>query len=263
MGSLVVGLDYSREICLCKNSARQERENSHAEPVRRGKSVHTKKRPACVSVRNALICTFYFVFWIFLSFLLGSTLPSVSTASETIKVLCLGDSLTEGYGVLPEEAYPSLLEKSLHAKGHKNVEVINAGIAGSTTASAWSRLNWQLRANPKILILALGANDGLRGLSLEEVHSNLERAIVLAQERGVTVLLAGMQLPPNYGPKYTEKFRLVYANLAQKHHTALIPFLLDGVAGEKKLNQADGIHPNAAGHRLIAKTVLLHLEPLL
>lgn len=204
-----------------------------------------------------------FALWIFFGFLFCGIFPSVSVASDVTKVLCLGDSLTEGYGVLPEEAYPALLEKHLHANGHKNVEVINAGIAGSTTASAWSRLNWQLRAKPKILILALGANDGLRGLSLEEVHDNLERAIVLAQERGVTVLLAGMQLPPNYGPDYTKKFMSVYAELAQKHRVALIPFLLDGVAGEKEFNQADGIHPNAAGHRIIAETVLRHLEPLL
>lgn len=195
----------------------------------------------------------------------GAGLGAAHADPGVRKVLCLGDSLTEGYGVLPEEAYPALLAARLRAKGHAKIEVINAGVSGSTTASAVARLNWQLRAKvkPKILILALGANDGLRGLPVTEAEHNLERAILLAKENGMTVLLAGMQLPPNYGPDYTQAFATMYRELAKRQGVALIPFLLEGVGGEPQLNQADGIHPNAAGHRIITDTVLRYLEPLL
>ncbi len=205
------------------------------------------------------------VLWLFMSGWCAGVLNLAHAGPEPLRILCLGDSLTEGYGVLPEEAYPALLAVRLREKGYTNLEVVNAGISGSTTASAESRLNWQLRAKvkPKILILALGANDGLRGLPVAQAQRNLEKAIVLAKANGVTVLLAGMQLPPNYGPSYTKEFLAMYHELAQKQNVALIPFLLDGVAGEANLNQADGIHPNAAGHRILAETVLRALEPLL
>ena len=179
-------------------------------------------------------------------------------------ILFLGDSLTAGLGVEPEEAYPHLLGQMLVADGIE-VRIVNGGQSGSTTASALGRLNWYARAKPDILFLALGANDGLRGLTIEEMGKNLDAVIAAAQARGMRVLLAGMELPPNYGPEYTEAFRRVYADLAERYRVPLLPFLLAGVGGSPSLNQADGIHPNAEGHQRIARHVLpflkAHLQP--
>lgn len=178
-------------------------------------------------------------------------------------ILCLGDSLTEGYGVAPEQAFPSLVERRLQQAGHPGARVINAGISGSTSASAASRLRWQLRAGPDVLILALGANDGLRGLDLAATRKNLDEAIALARSAGVRVVLAGMKLPPNYGPTYTRAFEALYRELADARDVALIPFLLEGVAARPELNLGDGIHPNARGHERVADNVLAVLLPLL
>lgn len=179
------------------------------------------------------------------------------------EIICLGDSLTAGYGIEKDKAYPKLLEIKLKAKG-KDVKVLNGGVSGSTTASGKTRLNWFLKkAKPKILILALGANDGLRGLKLASSEKNLEEIITLAKSRDIQVLLAGMQLPPNYGEDYTKAFRSMYSNLKKKHDLPIIPFLLKGVGGKKELNIEDGIHPNEKGHEVIANTVLEYLEPLL
>jgi acyl-CoA thioesterase-1 len=144
-----------------------------------------------------------------------------------------------------------LEEKQMH-----HIIVTNGSISGSTTASAVSRLKWFLRAKPDILVLALGANDGLRGLPLDEMAKNLDNAIVLAKENQIRVILAGMEIPPNYGPEYTKAFREVFPALARRHQLEFIPFLLENVAGDPSLNQADGIHPNARGHRIIAAHVL-------
>jgi acyl-CoA thioesterase-1 len=178
-------------------------------------------------------------------------------------VLCLGDSLTEGQGVAPEQAWPSVLERRLRASGHPGARVVNAGISGSTSASAVSRLKWQLRAQPDLLILALGANDGLRGVDVAATRRNLDEAIRLARDAGVRVVLAGMQLPPNYGPAYTRDFRALFVDLAKQHEIALIPFLLEGVAARPELNLADGIHPNARGYERVAENVFDVLKPLL
>ncbi|MGA1597589.1 MAG: arylesterase [bacterium] len=185
-----------------------------------------------------------------------------SSTWATVRILALGDSLTEGYGVEKDEAYPFLLEQALRDRGH-DVEVVNAGISGSTSASALGRLKWYLRAKPDILILALGANDGLRGLSVAKMQQNLEQTIDLAQSRGMKVLLAGMQMPLNYGPEYTASFREAFPEVAERRQVALIPFLLEGVGGIPEMNIADGIHPNPQGHQVITQTVLQHLEPLL
>lgn len=182
-------------------------------------------------------------------------------AAETI--VCLGDSLTEGYGVAPERSYPSQLEALLRDAGHAGARVVNAGISGSTTASAVSRLRWQLRAEPDVVILALGGNDGLRGLDLAQTRRNLSEAIALARSRGVRVLLAGMKLPPNYGRDYTRRFEAIYPALAEEHDVALIPFLLEGVAAKPDLNLPDGIHPNARGYEIVVDNVLETLLPLL
>ena len=180
------------------------------------------------------------------------------------RLLFLGDSLTAGFGVEPEEAFPHLVGEGLAAEGFQ-VRIINGGQSGSTSASAVSRLAWHARTKPDILFLALGANDGLRGLTIEQMARNLDAVIIAARERGMRVLLAGMELPPNYGHEYTNAFRQVYIDLAARHQVPLLPFLLKGVGGVAALNQADGIHPNAEGHRRIAQHVLpfvkLHLQP--
>jgi acyl-CoA thioesterase-1 len=182
---------------------------------------------------------------------------------EPLTVLCLGDSLTEGYGLPPKQSYPAVLEARLHEQGYSHVRVINAGISGSTSASAVSRLKWQMRARPDVLILELGANDGLRGVSVEDTRKNLAAAIAMAQEAGTRVLLAGMKMPPNYGPNYTRDFEQTFAGLAEELDVGLIPFFLDGVAGVPRLNLPDGIHPTAEGYRIVVDNVLPHLLPLL
>ena len=171
------------------------------------------------------------------------------------KILFLGDSITSGQGVMREQAYPSIIDKMLREKGYK-VKVFNGSISGSTTASALSRLKWFKRLKVDLLVLALGANDGLRGFPVLKMKSNLDETIVFALKNGMKVILAGMKMPPNYGPSYTKKFEAVYYELAKKHKVVFMPFLLEGVGGNPKLNQADGIHPNSKGQLIIAENVL-------
>jgi acyl-CoA thioesterase-1 len=192
-------------------------------------------------------------------------MPLAAVAADEVTVLCLGDSLTDGYGVPRAEAWPALLEKELKSSALPQVKIINAGISGSTTASGPSRLKWYLKGGkkPAAMILQLGPNDGLRGLDLGSSRKNLREVIKIAKASGVKVLLAGMRIPPNYGAKYTEDFQRMYTELAKSEGVALIPFFLEGVAGERSLNQADGIHPNAAGHKVVVKVVRPHLEALL
>ena len=175
------------------------------------------------------------------------------------RLIVLGDSLTEGYGVSKESAFPALLEVLIQKSG-KNWVVINAGISGSTTASGPSRLQWQLKNKPDMMILALGANDGLRGLPLKETEKNLAKTIELAQKDNVKVIIAGMLLPPNYGEVYRKQFSEMYETLAKKYKTPKIKFLLEGVAGNSKLNQADGVHPNEKGHEVVAEVVFKSIK---
>jgi acyl-CoA thioesterase I len=182
------------------------------------------------------------------------------------KILFLGDSLTEGYGVPAAAAYPAVIDRELKARGYKDLVIVNAGISGSTSASGVARLKWALRSEPKpfILVLALGANDGLRGVDLSATRKNLGDTLHLAKVSGIPhALLAGMLLPPNYGKEYTAGFAAMFPAVARAEGATLIPFLLEGVAADKKLNQADGIHPTVAGHLIVAKTVLKYIEPLL
>ena len=167
-------------------------------------------------------------------------------SGRTIKIVALGDSLTAGYGLQPEQAYPRLLEARLRAQG-LDASVLNAGVSGDTSAGGLRRIDWALESDVRVLIVALGANDALRGLSVGELRQNLAAIIERAQSRGVSVVLAGMEAPPNLGPAYTSAFRRVYRDLAEQYHVELLPFLLDGVAGVAGLNQGDGIHPNAEG----------------
>lgn len=177
-------------------------------------------------------------------------------------VLVLGDSLTEGYHLAKEEAYPYLIEQDLK-KDHPKIKVINGGVSGATTASAMKRLDWYLKAKPDIMILALGANDGLRGLKISEAEKNLSQVIEKARSKDIEVILAGMEIPSNYGEKYRQEFRAIYPKLAKKYDLTLIPFLLENVATVKELNLTDGIHPNPKGHKIMAKTVLKYLGPKL
>ncbi len=190
------------------------------------------------------------------------TTPALATPTT---VLCLGDSLTEGYGLSKEEAWPAVLEGLIKASGRTDVTVINAGISGATSASALSRLKWHLKTikKPAIVILELGPNDGLRGIDPKATEANLVAAIRLAKQSGLRVLLAGMQMPPNYGPGFTEAFRAMFPRIAKSESVELIPFFLDGVAAKPNLNLADGIHPNPAGYKIIAQTVWRSLQPML
>ena len=193
--------------------------------------------------------------------LLAGVSSGVAQAKTTI--VFLGDSLTEGYGLEKTEAFPFLFQQALKAKGYKDIKVINAGISGSTSASAPSRLKWYLRIKPTILVLALGANDGLRGVNPQAMKKNLATTIQLALDRNIQVVLAGMKIPRNYGSQYTREFESVYPELAEEFKIPLIPFLLDGVATHPEMNLPDGIHPNSKGHQIIAKRILEKLLPLL
>ncbi|MBF0155444.1 MAG: arylesterase [Magnetococcales bacterium] len=196
-------------------------------------------------------------------FLLSALLALGNTASaDPPVILCLGDSLTAGQGVSREESYPGLLEKRLRERGHPH-RVINAGVSGDTSAGVWRRLDWTLRSNPSLVILVIGANDGLRGLPLDQMESNIDHILARLQEKKIRVILGGMQIPPNYGDTYTRSFAEIYPRLAKKHAIHLLPFFLDGVAGQPALNQPDGIHPNPQGYRIILNTMWPVLERLL
>jgi acyl-CoA thioesterase-1 len=177
------------------------------------------------------------------------------------RIVVLGDSLTAGLGLAPEQAYPALLQDRVREKG-LGYEVVNAGNSGDTSAAGLSRLDWALDGDVRILVVALGANDGLRGLPVEQLKRNLARIIERAQARGIQVVLAGMEAPPNWGDQYTRAFRDVYPALAAQYRLPFVPFLLEGVAGIERLNQRDGIHPTAEGDRIIADLVWNVLEPL-
>jgi acyl-CoA thioesterase-1 len=177
-------------------------------------------------------------------------------------VVALGDSLTAGLGVAPDEAWPALIEARLRREGYP-YRVVNAGVSGDTTAGGLRRVDWVLKNRPEVAVVALGANDGLRGLGTETMESNLVAIVDRLRGAGARVLVAGMQVPPNYGAAYTRAFSGVFPDVARRTGSALMPFLLDGVAADPRLNLPDGIHPNAAGHRAIAEHLWPHLVALL
>jgi len=179
----------------------------------------------------------------------------ISASAKSNTILFLGDSLTEGLGVSKEDAFPELVENLIRTELNKNIVVINGGVSGSTTSDGLARLKWYMKKKPYLVFLALGTNDGLRGLDLEQSQKNLEEIIIYAQESNAKVLLAGMLIPPNYGPEYSLQFQKMYQKIQVKYKLKSIPFLLDGVAGKKEFNQRDGIHPNEKGHKYIAKKV--------
>ena len=192
-----------------------------------------------------------------------ATAPDPRPATDGGPLLVvLGDSLTAGLGLDAEQAFPALLEQQLRAEGSE-LRVVNAGVSGDTTAAGLRRAEWSLTGDVRVLVVALGGNDGLRGLGVEQMKRNLDEIVSLAKVRGIAVLLAGMEAPPNFGAIYTTQFRNVFRELARDHDVAFMPFLLAGVAGDPALNQADQIHPNAEGAAIVAERVRAALEPLL
>lgn len=178
------------------------------------------------------------------------------------RIVAFGDSLTAGLGVQIDESYPAQLQRRLDSLGY-HYRVINAGVSGDTTAGGLRRVSWILNSKPKLVILELGANDGLRGLPVDESHQNLQQIIRRLREVQVTVILAGMTLPPNYGQAYTTQFETMYQNLAREHQVPFIPFFLEGVGGTSSLNQADGLHPTSEGYTVVVEHLLKVLRPVL
>lgn len=176
-------------------------------------------------------------------------------------ILCLGDSITAGYGLPEDQSYPALLQARLKAMGLP-WRVVNAGVSGDTSAGGLARMDWLLKQHIDVMLVALGGNDGLRGLSTEQLHDNLAAIIEKGQAAGAKVVLAGMHMPTNYGADYTRRFDAVYTDLARQYQVPLIPFLLDGVALHPNLNQADGIHPTQQGAKIVEATVWKALAPL-
>ena len=204
--------------------------------------------------QTVVICFFILAVWI-LSGCDNSSPEAAAPArlpAETPQgvIVCMGDSLTAGYGLDEDQAYPALLEKQLHEAG-LSYTVINAGISGETSSGALSRLDWMLTLDPDIVILETGANDGLRGVDPALTRRNIEAIVAALQSRGITVVLAGMKMVRNLGLDFTRAFSAIYPEIARQSDLILMPFFLEGVAGRPGLNQADGIHPTPEGYRII------------
>ena len=194
---------------------------------------------------------------------LAVALPLVQPAAATERVIvAFGDSLTAGLGVAPDNSYPAQLQAKLRAEGY-DYRVVNAGASGDTTAGGLRRVDWALKSKPALVIVALGANDAMRGQNLASVRANLDAIVARFQKSGARVLVAGMEVPPNYGARYAAEFRRLYVDVASKRGAALMPFLLDGVAGDPRLNQPDGIHPTAEGYRVVVDHLWPYVSPLL
>jgi acyl-CoA thioesterase-1 len=192
----------------------------------------------------------------------ASTAAAPAPASTRPRIVFLGDSLTAGLGLDAEQSVPSLVQKHLDAEGYK-YEVVNAGVSGDTSAGGLRRLEWSLDGDVRILVVELGANDGLRGLPVAQMKQNLQTIVQTARKRGIDVLLTGMEAPPNYGVAYTSEFRRVFRDLAAQERVAFMPFFLYEVAGIPTLNIADGIHPNPAGARIVEANLWRSLKPLI
>ncbi len=193
-------------------------------------------------------------------------IAGLSVAGEALaaaqRLLLFGDSLTAGYGLPEDQGFAAQLQRALDARGH-SVEVINAGVSGDTSAGGLARLGWSLDSNPTHAVVELGANDALRGLDPAAMERNLDGIITGLQDAGVKVLLAGMAAPRNLGPEYREAFEGAFVRLAAKHDITLYPFFLEGLPGNEKLIQADGLHPNAAGVAVIVERIMPSIETLL
>ena len=197
-----------------------------------------------------------FIFFLFI-FVTGA-------APQPKLILFLGDSITAGYGLEPSQAYPALIQEKIDAKRWQ-FKTVNAGQSGDTSAGGLNRMDWLLRSRIDILVLELGANDGLRGLPVESTKNNLQGIIDRAKTKypDARIIIAGMKVPPNMGKDYGNRFEAIFSELAKKNQTALIPFVLQGVGGVRELNLPDGIHPSAKGHEIVASNVWKVLEPVL
>lgn len=198
-----------------------------------------------------------------LSILFGFCLLTAAAPQPKI-VLFLGDSVTAGYGLEPSQAYPALIQEKIDAK-RWHFKTVNAGQSGDTSSGGLNRMDWLLRSRVEVLVLELGGNDGLRGLPVETTKKNLQAIIDRTKKKypDAKIILAGMKVPPNMGSDYTKRFEAIFAELAKKNKTALIPFILQGVGGVRELNLPDGIHPTAKGHEIVAANVWKVLEPVL
>jgi len=199
---------------------------------------------------------------VFLVWVLFLFFPANLVGGSSPVILAFGNSLTAGFGVPDAESYPARLQNILIKNGYTH-KVVNAGVSGDTTAGGVRRIKWLMKNNPEIVILELGANDGLRGLSIKEMESNLEHIIVVCKESGAKVLLTGMKAPPNYGEEYTVEFEKTFFRLAEKHKLPLVPFFLEGVAGVREHTQPDGIHPLGSGYEIVVQTIWKYLKPLI
>ena len=187
--------------------------------------------------------------------------PAAASGAD-FRIVAFGDSLTAGLGLPLEQAFPARLQERIELAGYR-AQVVNAGVSGETTAGGLRRIDWSLEGDVHVLILALGGNDGLRGLPVGQMRDNLARMIEAALDSGARVLLAGMEAPPNFGADYADRFRAAFRQLAAEYDVVFVPFLLEGVAGVAELNQADGIHPNAEGAERVAAHIWPALEPML
>ena len=187
-----------------------------------------------------------------------------ATSQPAKTILFFGNSLTAGYGLDPSESFPSLIQQKIDS-AHLDFKSVNAGVSGETSAGGAARIDWILKQPLDVFVLELGANDGLRGIPVGETKKNLQLIIDKVKKTypGAKLVLAGMQIPPNMGQEYSVKFRNLYPQLAKENNTAFVPFLLEGVGGIRSLNQQDGIHPTAAGAKIVAQNVWKVLEPLL
>jgi len=226
------------------------------------KNIGSRKSKISQIRPHTLVALFVFIFVV----LAGASTPSTALAGRadpSIKegvILAFGNSLTAGLGVAIDEAYPALLARRLRAAGFR-YQVVNAGVSGETTAGGLRRLDWVLgRHRPDIVILELGANDGLRGLDLRQMKKNLSGMIERFQKEGIKVILAGMKIPPNYGKKYSGAFSDIFSSLADRYQLSLIPFFLEGVAAVPGLNQGDGLHPNARGYEVLIDKIFPIVE---
>ena len=192
----------------------------------------------------------------------GDTRAGAAPANDLPTIVCLGDSLTAGHGVPEAEAWPTLLQQRLDAEGYR-YRVVNAGVSGDTSAGGLARMDWLLRQRIDILIVELGANDGLRGLDPAETEKNLAAIVEKGRANAAQVVLAGMRMPVNYGAEYKGRFDAIFPALAARYHLPLVPFLLEGVAGRRDLNLPDGIHPTGAGYKIVLDNVWDVLKPLL
>lgn len=188
--------------------------------------------------------------------------PAPAPRADEPLVVFLGDSLTAGYGLGGEQAYPALVERRLEEQGIP-LKALNAGVSGDTTAGGLARLDWLLSQKPDVVVVGLGGNDGLRGLPLEQAERNLREIVRRSKAAGARVLLLGMQIPPNYGPEYARGFAEMYPRIAKEMDVPLVPFLLEGVGGVADLNQADGIHPTAEGQEKVADVVTPYVAEVL